>query len=354
MKQKIIASVFFLLEAGNSFFAWQSVHSAVFVPGASHFLIPGILFSLLAALLLVSVSLFTTPIFRMLGIVIAVLPVFLFAHSISISIAVGLAAILFYRSLFVVDRELSEHLKIRFFSSARTGVFMLAFGFSVLIVAFHAAMISQLPAEKLLPRFSLADGTGKMALQMAGKVNPALASLTEEDLSIDEFLLGLMPREDSEGGIDGVRGIGESFDPKDARIREVLKMNGIDAEKLSGISPTNAEFQKALFLKEGKRRVSDVLGRTVQGDERATDVLSEIINAKIFGTFSGVQKEGKSLDTLRAIIALLLFLSLLSLGSAFGLIWAFLSSVIFWILREGNIVAIRRMPIEAEQIVLVD
>ena len=224
---------------------------------------------------------------------------------------------------------------------------MLALGFSVLIVAFHAAMISQLPAEKLLPRFSLADGTGRVALQMAGKVNPALVSLTEENLSVDEFLLGLMPREES-GGAES------PFDPKDARIRETLRMEGIDVEKLAGISPTNAEFQKALFLKEGKRRISDVLGRSVQGDERATDVLSEIINAKIFGTFSGVQKEGKSIGTLQAIIALLLFVSLLSLGSAFGLIWALLSSGIFWILREGNIVAIRRMPIEAEQIVLVD
>lgn len=354
MKQKIIASVFFLLEAGISFFSWQSVYSAVFVPGASHFLIPSIFFSILAALLLVSVSLFPAPIFRMLGIAIAVLPVFLFAHSILIGVAVGFAAILFYRSLFVVDRELSEHLKIRFFSSAKTGVFMLALGFSLLIVTLHAAMISRLPAEKLLPRFSLADGAGKMALQMAGKINPALASLTEENLSVDEFLLGLMPREDSEGGIDGIRGIEGSFDPKDVRIRETLRANGIDAEKLSGISLTNAEFQKALFLKEGRRRISDVLGRNVQGDEQATDVISEIINAKIFGTFSGVQKEGKSLDTLRAIIALLLFVSLLSLGSSFGLIWAFFSSVIFWILREGNIVAIRRMPIEAEQIVLVD
>lgn len=354
MKQKIIASVFFLFEAGISFFAWQSVHLAVFVPGASHFLIPGIFFSLLAALLLVSVSLFSTPIFRMFGIAIAVLPAFLFARSISVCVVAGLAALLFYRSLFVVDRELSEHLKIRFFSSARTGTFMLALGFSLAIVALHAAMISQLSAEKLLPRFSLADGAGKMALQMAGKVNPALASLTEENLSVDEFLLGLMPREDLEGGIDGIRGIEGSFDPKDARIRETLKANGIDMEKLSGISPANAEFQKALFLKEGVRRISDVLGRSVRGDERATDVLSEIINAKIFGTFSEVQKEGKSLDTLRAIIALLLFVSLLSLGSAFGLIWALLSAGIFWILREGNIVVIRRMPIEAEQIVLVD
>lgn len=358
MKQKIIITIFFLLEIACSFLAWQSLYRAVFVPEASHFLLPGIFFSLLAVFLLVSVLLFSVSTSRMLAMMIAILPAFFFGWSIVSILAIAAAFSLLSRSLFVIRRDLTEHLTVRFFSSARIGTFMMSLGFSLAIVSAYANMISQLPSEKLLPKFSLAEGTGRIALQMAGKVNGSLKPLVEEDLSVDEFLLGLIPKEVAiETDTDTLSR--EEISLQDVAVTDALKSfgesNNIDYERLIEMSDgTNEEFQKMLFLEEGRRRMADILGRDVRGDERATNVLSEIINAKIFGTFSTAHTDGKYLNILRAVIVLLLFLSLSSLGSIFGLVWAFFARIVFWILWKGNIVMIRKIPVEAEQVVLAE
>jgi hypothetical protein len=71
-------------------------------------------------------------------------------------------------------------------------------------------------------------------------------------------------------------------------------------------------------------------------------------------TFAISPAEGESVDVLRATLSILLFLSLLSLGSFLGVIWAGVADFVFWLLRGANILAIRRIPVEAEQVVLVD
>lgn len=357
MKQKIIITVFFLIEALCSFLAWQSVYQAVFVSESSRFLVPGIFFSLAAVFLLTSSLLFSSALFRMIAVMIAVLPALFFGWSILACIAVGFALLFLYRSLSVVRQDLSEHLTVRFFSSARMGTFLMSLGFSLAIAASYASMIAQFPGERLLPRFSLAEGPGRAILQIAGKANKSLVPLVKDNPSIDEFLSGLMPEGMATGSGEGNLSA-ENISSEDAALRDALKSfgesNGIDYEWLTEMSgETNEEFQKKLFLEEGRRRMSDALGRSVQGDERATDVLSEIINAKIFGTFSAAHNaEGKSLDILRAVIVILLFLSLFSLGSAFGFVWAFLSWIVFWILQRSGIVVIRRTPVEAERAML--
>lgn len=359
MKQKIITATFFLLEIGCSFLAWQSLYQAVLVSGSSRFFLPSIFFSLLATFLLVSVLLFPLVLFRVLAILIIILPVFFFGWSIASFFAFGIAMMFLYRSLRVVDRELSEHLTIRFFSSARTGVFLLSLGFSVVIVAAYAALITNLPIEKLLPRFSLAEGTGRIVLQLAGQVNPSLGNLVREDLSVDEFLLEMMPKEMTGQGTDIPPSLVEQNGTQSIAFRDTLRSlsesSGMDYEQLiNDQRNSQTELQKTLFLGETKRRMADILGRSVSGDERATDVLSEVVNAKIFGTLSTVHTEGSSVNTLRAVIALLLFLSLLSAGSIFGFVWAFLAWIIFWLLQGSGIVAIRRVQVEAEQVVLLD
>ncbi len=359
MKQKIITVFFFLLEGVCSFFAWQSLYQAVLISGSSHFLIPSVLFSVLAVFLLVSVILFALPLFRSLAIAIAVFPIFAFGWSLASFVATPVAFLFCYWGLSTIGRELSEHVTVRFFSSARMGTFLLALGFSVSITAGYATLITTMPVEKLLPRFSLADGTGRIVLQTAGKVNPAFSRLVREDLSVDDFILEMMPKEMTNGiststlSPDTNEG-GTSSAMRDA-ISSFAESRGMSSEQVMDEQKAAAmELQKSLFLQETKRRLSDILSRDVSGDERAKAVLSEVINTKMFGTVAAVRTEGDSVDILRAILALLLFLSLLSLGSLFGLVWAFFSWVVFWILQGASIVAIRRIPIEAEQIVLVD
>ncbi len=359
MKQKIIVALFFLAEGVCSFFAWQSLYQAVFFSGASHFFVPSVLFSLLAVLLLVSVIFFPLPLFRSSAIGIVVLPVFAFGWSLTALLAVPIAFLCCYRSLSVIDRELSEHVTVRFFSSVRMGVFLLTLGFSVMIASGYAALISSIPLERLFPRFTLADGTGRIVLQIASKANPAFSRLVREDLSVDDFILEMMPREMMNGSSADILPRSTNRDGTPVGMQDIIstfaESRGLNAEDLMKEQKIAAmDLQKELFLKETKRRLSDILSREIAGDERAKDVLSEMINAKIFGTVTAVQAEGSSVDTLRAILSLLLFLSLLSLGSLLGFVWAFCAWVFFWILQGASIVAIRRIPIEAEQIVLVD
>lgn len=359
MKQKIITGLFFLLEGVCSFFAWQSLYQAVLLSGSSHFLVPSILFSMLAVLLLVCVVLFILPLFRVIAIGIALLPVFAFGWSITSLVALLVASLFCYWSLSSIDRELSEHVTVRFFSSARMGTLLLAVGFSISIVAGYATLISTLPLEKLLPRFSLADGTGRIVLQAAGKVNPAFARLVREDMSVDDFIREMMPKEMMNGVSTGMPPSEMHADETSAAMRDAIstfaESRGMSSEALMDEQKAVAmELQEALFLRETKQRLSDILSRDVAGDEQAKAVLSEMINSKIFGTIAAVRTEGNSVDTLRAILSLLLLLSLLSLGSLFGLVWAFFSWMVFWILQGASVVAIRSVPMEVEQIVLVD
>jgi hypothetical protein len=286
---------------------------------------------------------------------VALLPALLFAWSL-LSLLCGIgAAGLFYWSILSIDRELSEHLTLRFFSSARMGTFLFTLGFSLMIVAAYATLIAQIPSEKLIPRFSLNDGMGKVVLHMAGKISPPLAQIENNQLSVDEFLLGLIPPDNREEDRNALISSGlssENGDSKNIISRDASQLlQGLPG--LSGVE-SGAEIQKKLFLSEGRRRMGDMLGREVYGGERVTDVLSEIINKKMSNTFSVSPVEGESVSVLRAALSILLFLSLLSLGSFLGVIWAGVADFVFWLLRGANILAIRRIPVEAEQVVLVD
>lgn len=335
-KRKIILGVLSIANLALAFFAWRSIFQAMFDDAASDWLVPILLFSGISALFLLQAVFVQPMLVRIANAILPLLPMFLFPFSIELGVAFVLGAFFLFRATSLVGLESANRVKVQVFSCARHGVVALVLAWSCAITGSYFTLLRDVPTERLLPKLSFSEGFGRTILRFAEKSNPGIARVSADNPTVDGFLLGFLsdPVSDSKGLIDpSLSGILENFGVSEEAMRDRLE-----------------EERRTVFLSEGRNKISDLLGRPVEGEERMLDVLSELANAKLFALSSMKYQNGDSSESLRGILALFLFLSLLSIGSLLGFLWALLAWTLFLFLRISGLVSIRTTLREVEEI----
>lgn len=274
-------------------------------------------FSCLGASFLLGTVVWRGVKFQILGALVLFLPSFLFIHSwyyLGLALLSGCFAFLSTR---FAQQEIADRIRFHFFRSARAGAFMFVLALSLALSGTYFVSIQKESWEELVKRFSIGEGTATAVFKTSAYFYPEWKSLATEGTTVDEFLLSL--KKD------------ETLSP------EVLSQ--------AVTSPTLADYLKQgvlgqvldeetvsqeLYLRAGRDQIASLVGRAVSGDEKISDVFSLAIQRKIITALSGEQvSKHLSPAIIPFVLTLLLFFTLLPLGSVASFPWIILSFLFF-------------------------
>ncbi len=338
-----ILGIFLVLLTGlSSFGAWREFF--ITASGDVDILRTLLWFSLAAALFFVGAVVWTNTLFQWLGATLLFLPGLMFVSS-WMHLLFSLIAILFaFMAARFIQGETDERLHFHFFRSARAGQFALVFGLSLTLSSSFFYLMKDASWERLAPRFQLGGHFSTFVVKGTAYLYPEVRSALNEGTTVDRFLSNIR----SDQGALAEQG--EAMKKTDTdffalpSVVEYLKKNGYDETLLR-----SDETAETLFLASGRNQLSTLVGRPVSGDERIADVFSLAVERRI----AALLHDGKSLERLPSaalpfILSILLFLTLLPLGSLLGPLWILFAAGLFSLAVMCRILRIVRRQKEQE------
>ncbi|OGI15556.1 MAG: hypothetical protein A2878_02835 [Candidatus Moranbacteria bacterium RIFCSPHIGHO2_01_FULL_54_31] len=297
-----VFSIFLLLIIGLlALGAWQAFFGAMANPGISDIWQPMLWFALLAACFFLGAVVWTNRSFSIAGAALVFLPGLLFLYSWEYAVAGAASAGLIFLSSLHIARESEERLRFHFFKNVRAGQFLFVLGFSLLLSGGYFVFLQDASWEELVPRFRIGEEMTVVIFKAASVVNPSFASLSEGDVTVDEFLLSLEKRKGQDAS-------------EQALPQAAPGMNALDLGLL--FDARQEQVAQALFLQAGREQIATLTGRPVAGEEKISDVLSLALQTKLIALLSG----GKAAQHIPSqaipfFLSLLLFLTLLTFVS---------------------------------------
>lgn len=337
-----IFGIFVVLIAGLiALGSWQVFFDAVLIPDVANTVTALFWFSLLGAAFLLGTVVWKERFSQVIAPIVVFAPSFLFVQTWYHLTFVIMAGMFAYLAIRFVQDEIRDRVHFRFFH-ARAGQFTFLLGLSLALSSAYFASIKGETWEELVPRFSVGEGTAAIAIKTVAYVYPEWKNLANEGMTVDGFLLSL--QKDKEGEVVVPEGMA-SLNPADfPGLAEYLKQN-----VLEGGAMTKEELTEELYLRTGREQIAKLTGKTVQGNEKIADVFSSAIQHRIITVLSGEQvSHHLSPAIVPLVLALLLFLTLLSLGAIAAYFWLGISFLVFQIALFFGWVKLERVMREQE------
>ena len=323
--------------------SWRVFFEAVLIPDVTNTITALFWFSLLGAAFLLGTIVWKERFSQVIAPVVVFAPSFLFIQTWYHLIFVIIAIMFAHLAIRFVQDEMRDRVRFRFFH-ARAGQFTFLLGLSLALSSAYFASIKGETWEELVPRFNIGEGTAAVAIKTVAYVYPEWKNLADEGMTVDGFLLGLQKEKEVEMTAEEQ----VSLNPDDfPGLAEYLKQNVID-----GGQYTKEELTEELYLRTGREQIAKLTGKTIQGDEKIADVFSLAIQHRIITVLSGEQVSNHLSPTIvPLVLALLLFLTLLSLGTIVAYFWLAMSFLVFQIALFFGWVKLERVMREQEILV---
>ncbi|MCX6762003.1 MAG: hypothetical protein NTY33_04175 [Candidatus Moranbacteria bacterium] len=332
MQKNILKFSLFFLSLIAAFFTWFSVSSAITVSGSSVWLVPMLWLSLLYVVYSLKFILVKEKILINLSIGLGIFLSLIFAPNVWHFLILLLASGLVYVSFRQIRSDLGMNVKLHLPKTLRMGKVSFIFALALVISSqyyFEAAAVGLLK----LPAFDagvIVDN--KLAQEFLYKINPDLQKLNDKNLTVDQMIL--QNYEESQVGSG------------EADLLNLAQDNqAISAVNLQKVQ----ELQKQKILEAGREQMGKMANQKLNGTEKVSTVLTEIMNQKI-QSFASPDYANEGFPAVPLGMALILFLTVLSLGAFLLRILVHLISLIFWIFLSTNIVTIKKVPVEMEVI----
>jgi hypothetical protein len=219
-----------------------------------------------------------------------------------------------------IRQDLKLNIVIDLWKTLKTGSTFLIFAFSLIIASQYYWETKNTSLESALPKFKIDALSEKLTSKVLSSVNPDFKNLDEDNITVDQFILETGKKQFEE--------------------EAVLMKAG------SGLY----ENSQALVLEEGRKQFSDLAGMKLSGQEKLSDVFSSIVNNRINSFIVPSFSENSNLPLLHLILAFILFLTVVSLGSFLSIFLIPLTKLIFFALRRNGLVEIIKVQKEVEEI----
>jgi hypothetical protein len=315
LKKTILKFSLFILTFLFAFLFWHSVDSAINVSGASDWVVPSIWFAFYFVLLALSVILMREAYLAEIAILLSLLVSMVFVFSWIHLLVIALAFLFLSIAVVRIRKDLRLNIKINLWKTIRTGSTLIIFSLSLVIASQYYFEIKSSGRENLIPKFTMGGFSEDLTSKIIGYMYPNLASSDGEDLTVDQMIL---KAGDDQSGKEDV------------------------AQMTAG--------QKKIFLEEGRKQISQIVGENVTGEENVASLFSEAINNKI-NNFITPKLASDDLPILPVIMTFILFLTVLSLGSFFSPLLILIADVIFIILVKTKVVVVNKVMKEVEELV---
>ena len=352
-KIQTLKYILIFLVVAVAFFSWLSIDRAINNPQSSDWIVPISWFLTFFILInLIAVVIKETYIEKII-LAFAFLLSFIFIPVSWHLLAVLCGLLFIFLAFEKINRDLELNIKISLWKTLRTGRAMIVLGLAIMITSQYYLEIRDSNAERLIPKVDVGSGvTGDLTSKALSMINPEFKKMENDDLTVDELLVQFQKKqmEDQSSGSDDAVGMNEAIkrqfggDIPPEQLESV--MNGF-SKQFSGDSALE-EASRELFLAEGRKRLSDFVGHELKGDEKVSEVFSDVINNKINNYFNPDLGSGKSATLLPTIMAIILFLTIVPLGNILSIAGVAMAMGLFGILRAMKLVVIKKVPTEKE------
>lgn len=334
-----------------AFFAWRSVDQAINVIDASIWGTPIILFTVFFTLIYLN-AVMIKEVWLVQGILlISILLSMFFAPSLGHLVAIIAAYLLMLRALVKIKNDLQLNIRICLRKSIGAGSALVLLAISIIIASQYYCSIKNQDSARLIPQFKINSMTGGLTSKMLVAMNSDYKNLDQEGLTINQFIMQIQENQNQEQASNDMDGqIANMIEKNNPQLtiaqKKILKEEAL--KKAGSASMELNKKQQELVLQESRKKLSEIAGAELTGDEKVADVLAGTINKKI-DQYLGSGLSGTE-SPLPFIMTFGLFLTILPLGSFLNTFWMLLAQFIFFIFVKFDLARISKIPVEMEVI----
>ncbi|KKT88518.1 MAG: hypothetical protein UW95_C0006G0040 [Parcubacteria group bacterium GW2011_GWC1_45_14] len=363
MPKKILFHVLLFLTVVAAFFSWYSVDRAIFAEGASDFWVPLGWFSFFAVMLSLSIVLVRKRVLLWAAFFVSLSVSFFFVHSFLHLATVALSWVFVYAAQRSIEEDIETSIKIHLMKSLHRGIFLVVIAFVLMISSQYYFSIRTLESERIAPNISKGGTTSWVINMVLPRISPEFQQVKSDEITTDEFLgeiyETIIKKEGEE--IKNKLESGASSLQKDQAEKMIenelgRKLTNDERKQLeafeSGSSlkmPSVSPQIKQDIIREWKKELSKSAGSEIKGDEKVSDLFVVIMNSKIDELAEPRAGKEKS-KVLPLIFTMVLFLTLIPLGSFASRFWTGIAAGMFWVLRKAGLVSVVTETREAEVI----
>lgn len=333
----------------TSFFAWFSVYRAMKVPEVSIWLVPAICFSLYIIAICLAAVLVRQEITVELAITFSFLLSLLFTFSIWYLLILVACILLVLCAIRNIRKDLDLNIKIDLWKSLFVGKFRIVIALALVISSQYFFFISKTNGQKNIPKFDTSSITSKIVEPILEIIYPDFKKVQKDGLTVDQFIFENQKNSEINSTVDTETIIDQQI-PADLPVKqkEALKQQALEqiADSKSQLSEKNNE----LVLQEGRKQLSQMIGKDVVGNEKIADIFSGLIDKKINDYFQPQIGDDAPSNMLSYIVAIILFLTIWPIGSMLGIIWFIIVIIVFKILLKFGLVEVKTVTVEREMI----
>lgn len=336
-----VAFVLGLLAVGS----WRAYFDVTVNPDVRNTVTALFWFSFLGGIFFLGTAVWKVRFSQAVAPVLVFLPSFLFVQTLYHTIFVLIGIMLGYLSVRFVHDEVEDRVQFHFFRNVKSGAFVFVLALSFTLSSAYFSSIRTESWEALVPRFNIGEGTATALIKTVAYLNPQWKELADTDMSVDGFLLSIQKNEQNSKMPTEQSGIDPAALPA---VAEYLRQTVPGSEGMD----QNAVEQE-LYLRSGRQQIAQLVGRSVTGEEKITDVFSSAIQHKVVTVLSGEQaSEHFSPTIVPLILALLLFFTLLTIGAVVGYLWIGLGFFFFRVAIFFGWIKMERIMREQEVMML--
>ena len=246
-------------------------------------------------------------------------------------------------------QDTKSNIHIHVGRSMQHGLGRIVFSFSLVIASFYYMQIRTVSGEELLQKLAIDTTSHAVLTQVLGMVNPDFRKANQENVTVDEFLLAFQKNQSAnEVAVPIPSDIEllqmEGMTPADPRATQTL----IQIKK--GLKDNAVAIDtRGLVLDQGRKQLSDIVGKPLSGEESIADVLAQVINQRIRTYFQPTVANSTSL-LLPFVLAVILFVTLWSLGAILTVVWRIITGAAFSFCRRVGVLEIKKVMVEQEVI----
>lgn len=354
MRRKILKYSLITLSIIFSFLSWQKVEKEINSPDSSGWILPIIFFTLFfISFYLATVTIKERDTLNALTFFCLSLS-FIFVlnpwHFISILLGLSLALSGIYR----IRRDMGLNTKISLVKTLTTGKQFIILAFAIVLASQYFFSIKDKEFEELVPKFSNNRYSSMLTSKILSIINPEYKKISNEEITVDEFIVKSQKKQLEESGImplsndqieNSLSQIGNNIpDDQKEKIKNELRNN------LSSANNRILEENNRIILEESRKKLENLIGKGLTGEEKMSEVFEGIINRKITDYLRPDISEKTNPSLLQVILVIILFLTIVSLGSILNIFWMLFSTLVFWILVKFKVISINKVPALVEMI----
>jgi hypothetical protein len=350
-KQKILKYILIGLTLLLSFFSWYLIHQALNNVGSHSWILPAISFSFLFIFISLDIVLIKETYLLELVFFSSYLLTFFFFFDIRHLAFILLSLIFAFVAIWQIKREMKLNLKLSLMRIIGAGKYFLVFSLALMISSQYYFEIKNFSLEKIIPRFETSRSSSFIASKILSLINPNFANLDTDNLTIDEFISQIQQKQMDELTDQESGKLDEIIDQQAGTSLTPEQKTSIRQEAIQQINKNRKLVENSSqSVQEGRKALSEMVGFELKGNEKASEVFTQIINKKIADRIQDTFSNQKNFPVFPIILAVLLFLAIISLGSILNYIYIPIAIFFFFIFKKMGLIAVSKIPTEKEVI----